>query len=95
MSICMNDGVITDAGLAAGGVAPIPKFLSETSVFLAGKVVSEALVIEAIEVAQSEISPITDARGTADYKRLLLSQLIKAHFIKLFPQLGIDTLLSE
>ena len=34
----------------------------------------------------SEISPISDARGTAEYKRLLLRQLIFAHFILLFPE---------
>jgi xanthine dehydrogenase small subunit len=33
-----------------------------------------------------EIAPISDARGTADYKRLLLRQLIYAHFLLLFPQ---------
>jgi xanthine dehydrogenase small subunit len=29
---------------------------------------------------QAEISPISDVRGTADYKRLLLRQLLWAHF---------------
>jgi len=33
-----------------------------------------------------EIFPISDVRGTADYKRLLANQLVKAHFIKLYPQ---------
>ena len=35
----------------------------------------------------SEISPISDVRGTAQYKILLANQLVKAHFIKLFPDL--------
>ena len=34
------------------------------------------------------------ARGTEAYKRLLLSQLIKAHFIKLFPALKVEQLIS-
>jgi xanthine dehydrogenase small subunit len=29
-----------------------------------------------------EIAPISDARGTKEYKRLLLRQLFLAHFIK-------------
>ena len=33
-----------------------------------------------------EIAPISDARGTADYKRLLLRQLLFAHFMELFPE---------
>jgi xanthine dehydrogenase small subunit len=36
---------------------------------------------------ENEISPISDVRGSAEYKKLLLNQLIKAHFLKLFPQL--------
>ena len=41
-----------------------------------------------------EISPISDARGSAAYKKLLLGQLIKAHFITLFPALNVEKLLT-
>ena len=41
------------------------------------------VIAEAIEVMKTEISPISDARGTKEYKTLLLGQLIKAHFIGL------------
>ena len=44
-------------------------------------------------MAQSEITPISDARGSEDYKRLLLGQLIKAHFITLFPELQVYKLI--
>ena len=36
--------------------------------------------METIEVAKTEIAPISDARGTKEYKTFLLGQLIKAHF---------------
>ncbi len=39
----------------------------------------------ALAVAQGEISPISDVRGSADYKRLLTRQLLIAHFTGLFP----------
>ena len=52
--------------------------------FLTGKKLSESIIQEACLVAGEEISPISDARGTATYKRFLLQQLIKAHFISLF-----------
>jgi xanthine dehydrogenase small subunit len=48
---------------------------------------------ELLAIAGSEISPITDARGTATYKRRLLSQLVKAHFITLFPALDMKSVL--
>ena len=38
----------------------------------------------AADAARSEVSPITDVRGSADSKRLLLGQLVLAHFQVLF-----------
>jgi xanthine dehydrogenase small subunit len=83
--ITMNGDRIEKAGLSAGGVGPVPMFLEMTTAFLTGKRITEELVEEAIEVMQTEISPISDARGSKEYKTLLLGQLIKAHFLKLFP----------
>ncbi len=80
-----TDGkTIFSAGLSAGGVGPVPIFLLKTSAFLKDKKITEEVIDEAIEIAQSEISPISDARGSEEYKRLLLGQLMKAHFITLF-----------
>lgn len=73
---------IIEASLSAGGVAPIPAFLVRASAYLQGKTISEGLVNETIALVQQEISPISDSRGSAEYKRLLLGQLIKAHFIE-------------
>ncbi len=81
----VKGGTITKAGLSAGGVGPVPVYLQKTVDFLQGKKVSEKLVQEAIAVMQTEIAPVSDARGTKEYKALLLGQLIKAHFMKLFP----------
>jgi len=75
---------ITDAHVAAGGVAPIPLYLRETSAFLRGKEVTEETITTANEIMQTEISPISDVRGTESYKRLLLRQLFRAHFVESF-----------
>ncbi len=81
------DGVVlSDAHVSAGGVAPIPFYLKETSAFLTGKAVNEETIIAANEIMQSEISPISDVRGTDQYKRLLLRQLFRAHFVEIFGQ---------
>jgi xanthine dehydrogenase small subunit len=79
-------GKIKQLSLSAGGVSPIPLFLKSTCEFLTGKEVTPSTINDAIVIVKSEISPITDARGTKEYKTLLLCQLIKAHFIKLFPE---------
>ncbi len=75
---------IVEAHMAAGGVAPIPLYLKETSEFLNGKVINEETFQRANEIMQSEISPISDVRGAENYKRLLLRQLFRAHFWEMF-----------
>ncbi|MFL5747771.1 MAG: FAD binding domain-containing protein [Niastella sp.] len=72
---------IRDIRISAGGVAPVPKLLEQTNAFLKGQPVNDTTINQAITIAQSEITPISDARGTEAYKRLLLGQLIKAHFM--------------
>ena len=83
LCLTMHDGLVQTAGLSAGGVGPVPAFLVKTSTFLEGKSISKTVVDEAVAIVQTEISPISDARGTEAYKRLLLTQLIKAHFIEM------------
>jgi xanthine dehydrogenase small subunit len=82
----MDGDTILEAHVSAGGVAPIPKYLANTSAFLAGKSITKETLHAAIKVINDEIAPISDARGTADYKRLLLRQLFFAHFLELFPE---------
>ncbi len=84
MHIKVENGTILSASIAAGGVGPTPMYLQQASEFLTGKTIDEAIIKQAVAIAQSEVTPMSDARGTAAYKSLLLGQLIKAHFIVLF-----------
>ena len=86
----MKNDTIIEAGISAGGVAAIPAYLVDSSKFLTGKKVNKSLVEDLLFIIQKEISPISDARGTSEYKRLLLQQLVKAHFITLFPLLATE-----
>lgn len=79
-------GVIAEVELSMGGVAPVPLFMKNTCAFLKGKPVTRQTIVDATQVAMKEISPISDIRGAAEYKRLLVRQLIIAHFTKLFPE---------
>ncbi|HEY8917325.1 MAG TPA: FAD binding domain-containing protein, partial [Chitinophaga sp.] len=94
LHIRMEGEVMAEVRLSAGGVGPVPMLLERTAAFLQGRWLSAALLQEALNIAQTEITPISDARGTEAYKRLLLNQLIKAHFISLFPQLSVADLLN-
>jgi xanthine dehydrogenase small subunit len=84
ISLKIENHVILVAHVSAGGVAPIPLYLRETSEFLRGKQINDATLFEASEILQSEISPISDVRGSESYKRLLARQLFAAHFVELF-----------
>lgn len=83
----LKDNKFEEVSISAGGVAPIPVFLEMTSEFLTGKNIDHELILKSLEIAAGEISPISDARGSAEYKSLLLRQLILAHFEKYFPDL--------
>jgi xanthine dehydrogenase small subunit len=86
ITVVVNENVITDAQISIGGVGPIPKYLTKTNTFLVGKELNITTLKEAETLLQTELSPISDARGTEAYKRLLARQLFFAHFITLFPE---------
>jgi len=89
----VENGVITAARLSAGGVGPVPLLLARTGAYLLGRALSADTVAGANEVMQEEISPIGDVRGTAAYKRLLLRQLLFAHFLRFAPALSLVELI--
>ena len=82
----LEDDELVEANVTMGGVAPVPYSLEETRDYLLGRSVDEQTVEGAIDVAWQEISPISDVRGSAEYKRLLVRQLIIAHFTETYPQ---------
>jgi xanthine dehydrogenase small subunit len=84
--IDLEDAKIKEINLSVGGVAPIPLYLKNTCEFLLGKELNEKTIMEAAEILNKEIAPISDVRGSVGYKRLLARQLFYAHFFELFPE---------
>ncbi len=78
---------IGKAYISLGGVFATPLLLTKTNAFLAGKTICTQTIQESAEILQSEISPISDVRGSKNYKRLLARQLYFAHFTSLFPDI--------
>ena len=76
-----EQNIITKAHLSAGGLAAIPTYLSKTATFLQGKPAKMTTFKQVVDILQSEVSPISDVRGTKEYKRLLLRQLFYAHIV--------------
>ena len=77
---------IRQIGIAVGGVGPHPLFLRKTSEYLVGQRVTAEALQAANSIAQTEISPMDDIRGSIVYKRLLARQFLFVHFIQLFPE---------
>ena len=84
-SIRRTGDTIREAHFSLGGVAPIPLYLHETSRALHGRTLDLETAWQAVRILQREIAPISDVRGSAEYKRLLARQLLIAHFVTLFP----------
>ena len=82
---CIGDTIV-DAHVSLGGVAPVPLYLHRTSHALTGRSLDQEAARDALRLSQEEIAPITDVRGSAEYKRLLARQLLIAHFVTLFPE---------
>lgn len=59
---------IVSARVALGAVAPTPLFVPQVGEAIAGQPASEDTLKKASEVAKELVSPITDMRGTAEYR---------------------------
>ena len=77
---------IEEVYASAGGVGPTPLYLAKTCSYLKGKTLTPQHIRSAAEMLNHDISPISDVRGSKEYKALLLRQLFFAHFIELFPE---------
>ena len=63
--------------IGLGAVAPTVIRAYRTEKFLEGKVASEEIAEEAGKIASEESSPISDVRGSAEYRRLMIERLTK------------------
>ncbi len=68
---------IEDARVGVCAVASTPKFAAEASAWLAGKPPTDDSFAQAGELAKKVASPITDMRGTTEYRTHLTGVLVK------------------
>ncbi|HEX2836081.1 MAG TPA: FAD binding domain-containing protein [Thermoanaerobaculia bacterium] len=79
MLMTRTDGRIEAMRIAYGGVGPTVLRLTKTEEFLAGRAMALETFLEAGERARGEVAPITDVRGTKDY-RLQLAENVMQKF---------------
>jgi len=71
------------ARVAAGSVAPVPLRLKKVEELLENAVISKEMLTEAQKIAMNSVSPITDIRSTAEYRRQIVDVYIKRAVEKL------------
>ncbi len=84
MSCRPVDGRLAGVRLAAAGVACHPLRLRRAEDWLEGRPVDTDTVAGTLERVAIGLAPVDDYQGSARYKRLLLRQLVLAHFAELF-----------
>lgn len=76
-AVTLEDGVFRSARIALAAVAPTPLFVREAGEYLAGKPAGAESIRTAAEMAKAAAKPITDMRGTAEYRRHLCAVLTR------------------
>jgi carbon-monoxide dehydrogenase medium subunit len=72
-----TDGTIADARVGLAAVGPNTTGIPEISLALAGRVPAEELYEQAGAIAARSCDPVTDQRGSAEYKRHLADELTR------------------
>jgi CO/xanthine dehydrogenase FAD-binding subunit len=71
----LNSGVLTNARVAFGAVAPVPMRGLETEAVIEGKKIDDKIIKAAASKAAAEVAPIDDVRASAWYRRELIQTL--------------------
>ncbi len=69
-------GRVTQARIALGAVAPTPMRARRAEALLVGRALDAAAIAAAAERAAAEARPVTDIRGTAEYRREMCRVLV-------------------
>ncbi len=72
-----NDGTVASARVVLCAVAPVPKLSKAAARALVGRVLDDAACVQAAAAATAEAEPISDLRGSAEYRRRLVSTLTR------------------
>ncbi len=77
VSVMIEDNTLIDARITMGAVAPVPMRAKRAEEVLIGQAISDNLLEEAAESAAAECAPITDIRGSAEYRREMIRVLTR------------------
>ena len=85
-----SSGKIEDARIALASVAPTPLRVRQAEEALIGQAVSAEAIEEAARRSRDATRPISDVRGSADYRRHLVQVLVRRTLLGALSRAGYD-----
>lgn len=86
--VAQRDGALCrEARIAVGASTPIPTRLRRAEAFLEGRTVTSDIAAEVADIVASDIEPVSDARGSAEFRRDMVRVVARRTVAELF---GID-----
>lgn len=84
-----DDGIL-GARITLAAVGPTPVRATQAEAYLSGAVPNVAIVDEAARLAMADAKPISDTRGSADYRRELVGVLTRRSLAAALAKLGVE-----
>ena len=75
--VSVENGICTDARVSIGAVAPTALLITSAANILIGSCLDEAALAAAGQACKDSASPISDKRGTAEYRQKVVAVLCK------------------
>ncbi len=82
INLHIEDGIVQDASIGAGGVAATPVRAIKTEVALRGQPWTHETVLIAIATLRAEFSPISDMRASGAYRVQVLGNLLQRYWLE-------------
>ncbi len=77
VSLTVKGGICTAARVAIGAVAPTARLVPEAANALVGTDLNDRVLADAGEACKTSASPISDKRGTAQYRKKVVAVLCR------------------
>lgn len=72
----VRNGKVDEIRIACGGVAPTPRRARQAEAAFLGQALDRQRIGELAQAVMEDLSPISDVRGSAEYRRLVTAQLL-------------------
>ncbi len=81
-AITVKDGIVTDARIAFGGMAGIPKRARAVETAILGKAWTDATIADADTAWAADFTPLSDMRASADYRLDVARNLLRRVYLQ-------------